>query len=724
VRGDFRIGDWIVQPKLNRVQSGDQVFHLEPKVMQVLVQLASCPDEVLSKERLILAVWPGTFVSDHVLTRCISEIRRVLNDDARAPRFIQNVPKSGYRLIAPIHYLAESASDVMPETAIGDPPAVSPDSEKLDAGSAPEQGRQLPRSPRSKRLQAVLLIAILAIAIPFAVRSILSHPRQQAKNGAWRTVPFTSYPGSETQPAFSPDGNQIAFVWNEKGGAHNLFVKLIGSETPLRLTSDDGQDLSPAWSPDARSIAFIRRSDLDDGVYIVPAIGGSERKVHRLHRSIDWDAPGLSWSPDGKRLIFPDGESPDAPSAIYSLSLETLEVTPITTPQNSWDGDYSPAFSPDGKRIAFVRGTDAATRNIYVQDSDVATPKQLTFDGRNVFGLAWTNDSSGIVFSSDRGGTISLWKVSILGGAPEHLPVGGDNATNPAISHRGDRLAYSQGSASWNITRIDLKSSHGEATSLLSSTEKDSAAQYSPDGKQIAFQSYRSGSQEIWISRSDGNGLVKLTSFDGPLTGSPSWSPDGALIAFDSRSNGRSHIYVMKVEGGVPLKLTDGDYNDILPSWSQDGKWIYFGSRRSGGWQIWKVAVGNKELRRVTKNGGFSANESLDGKSVYYTKYHMSGLWQGPVDGGEERQILSGPPALFWGYWKVTPAGIYYLGLEKSSVSINFFNFSSSAISQVYSLKRRPTPFAGITVSRDGRWLLYSDEDEFGNNIRLVENFE
>src|SRR5260370_40402301 len=102
----------------------------------------------------------------------------------------------------------------------------------------------------------------------------------------------------------------------------------------------------------------------------------------------------------------------------------------------------------------------------------------------------------------------------------------------------------------------------------------------------------------------------------------------------------------MKVEGGVPLKLTDGDYNDILPSWSQDGKWIYFGSRRSGGWQIWKVAVGNKELRRVTKNGGFSANKSLEGKSGYYTKYHMLGLWQGPCYCGERSPLLKSPPAL------------------------------------------------------------------------------
>lgn len=727
VKSDFRIAEWLVQPQLNCVRKGDEIFHLEPKVMQVLVQLASCPGEVLPKERLIQAVWPDTFVSDHVLTRCISEIRRVLNEDARAPRFIQNVPKVGYRLIAPVHPAfgePEVETEVAPAKGNGASGQIlASDLGKSNIEIIKGGGAVSPAIRDTKGLRFVLSSVLFAVVVLCALWMFLHRIIQGRVTQAFRTVPFTSYPGSETQPAFSPDGNQIAFAWNEKGNASNLFVKMMGSETPLRITADTGEDLSPSWSPDGRSIAFIRHSDGGGGVYIVPAIGGSERKVHQLRRTIDWDAPGLSWSPDGKRLIFPDAKSPYDPSAIYSLQLETLEAKPITTPQNSWDGDYSPAFSPDGRTIAFVRGIDAATRNIYVVDANGGEPKQLTFDGRLVLGLTWTSDSSAIVFSSDRGGMISLWRVLAAGGTPEQLPVGGDNAVNPTISRKGDRLAYSQGSASWSIMRIDLKSSRKQAAPLISSTAKDSAAQYSPDERHIAFQSSRSGSQEVWVANSDGTGLVKLTSFGGPLSGSPSWSPDSAQIAFDSRRAGRSHIYLMKAEGGIPRALTDGDYNDIVPSWSKDANWIYFGSKRSGSWEIWKAAVANGELHQVTKNGGFVAKESWDARWIYYTKYRTPGLWKVPIEGGEEAQVLSGPPAIFWGYWSLTPEGIYYLDMEKSRVSINFLSFSSSNLTPVYFLQRRPTPFAGITVSRNGQWLLYSDEGEFGNNIRLVENF-
>ena len=98
----FRVGDWFVEPQLNTISAGGKSVHLEPKVMQVLVCLASHPDEVVSKERLIQTVWKDTFVSDDVLTRSIGELRRAFGDDAKESRFIQTIPKSGYRLVAPV----------------------------------------------------------------------------------------------------------------------------------------------------------------------------------------------------------------------------------------------------------------------------------------------------------------------------------------------------------------------------------------------------------------------------------------------------------------------------------------------------------------------------------------------------------------------------------------------------------------------------------------------
>src|SRR5215470_17192999 len=102
LEGDFRIGAWLVQPQLHTIALEGRVSHVEPKAMQVLVYLAEHPEEVVPKERLIRAVWADTFVTDDVLTRCISELRRAFDDDAKEPRVIATIPRSGYRLLAPV----------------------------------------------------------------------------------------------------------------------------------------------------------------------------------------------------------------------------------------------------------------------------------------------------------------------------------------------------------------------------------------------------------------------------------------------------------------------------------------------------------------------------------------------------------------------------------------------------------------------------------------------
>lgn len=725
MQGDFFIDDWRVQPQINLIQKGQVSFHLEPKVMQVLVLLASKPGELVAKERLLQTVWAGVFVGDDVLTRAISEIRRVLTDDARSPRIIQTIPKTGYRLIAPVKFElpAQEAFPAEATPLLAEQPAESSPPEPSHTADIPAS-----RAVRPKRRFVLLLAGVTALACLAVVAVWHFWPNSGAQNwiARYQTVPFTSYPGSEGQAAFSPDGNQIAFVWNgPKAGKKQIYVKILGTATPLRLTSDDADDVDPAWSPDGRFIAFIRRSSAQNAIYIVPAIGGPERRVHILSDSTSWEYAGVAWSADGKYLIFPDRLSQQEPSSLFTISLDTLEIRRMTTPPPSWDGDWTPTVSPDGRMIAFVRGPESAVRDVYVMNSAGGEPKGLTTDGRLVLGLAWTANSRNIVFSSNRDGSFSLWQVPVGGGALTHLDAGGDNAYSPAISRLGNLLAYTHGTGKWDIVRLDLKSAAAGdgAGQILSSNEQDSSPQFSPDGTRIAFQSWRSGTQEIWICGADGSDPVQLTSFGGALTGSPRWSPDGLQIAFDSRPDGRAHIFVISPDGGTPRALTTGQFNDIVPSWSPDGKWIYFGSSRSGSWQIWMVPAAGGAARQVTNLGGMIAQPSPDGKWVYYTKNAQPGLWRIPSAGGTEEQVLHDPPNGFQGYWSLTPQGIYYLDTTNPPGEIRFTAFSSiDRSSLVHKLVADPTPLAGLSVSPDGRWLAYATTAEASSNITLIKS--
>ena len=579
---------------------------------------------------------------------------------------------------------------------------------------------------RRKRLAALTLVGLLAVGSGLIYwLSPFREQKAPPPPATARITPFTTFSGAADHPAFSPDGSQIAFAWNGgNGGNFDLYVKLIGAGVPLRLTTDPAEDVSPAWSPDGRYLAFLRRQASENGLFIVPALGGPERKLGKTE-------PGLSrlaWSPDGKTLAVVDQSSPDEPNSIFLLSVEEGEKERLTSPPESTSDDF-PAFSPDGKTLAFIRSGRFSSEDIYLISLSGGNLRRLTTDDRRINSLAWTADGHEIVFSSNRGGPFSLWRVTVSGGTPEWVAAIGQNAYSPAISRQGNRLAYNVSFLDSNIWRLDRSGAAGRQhppTKLISSTRQDHSPQFSPDGKRIVFVSDRSGNEEIWVSESDGSQPVQLTFFDGPVNGTPRWSPDGQQIVFDARPAGNSDIYVISAEGGKPHPLVEEPSHDVMPSWSRDGSSIYFCSNRSDAFQIWRVPAAGGQAVQVTQHGGFEAFESPDGKLLYYTKGRgPGGVWQMPVAGGEERQVAELANAGHRRYWAVQNEGIYFVSPRSGArAAINFFSFARRLVTQIGVLEKDPLQGPpGLTVSPDGRWVLYAQADQSISDIMLVDNF-
>jgi Tol biopolymer transport system component len=226
---------------------------------------------------------------------------------------------------------------------------------------------------------------------------------------------------------------------------------------------------------------------------------------------------------------------------------------------------------------------------------------------------------------------------------------------------------------------------------------------------------------------------VQLTFFGGPHTGAPQWSPDGRRIAFDSRPGGNPDIYVIGSEGGPPRRVTTEPSIDIVPSWSKDGRSIYFASDRSGDFRIWKLLSEGGQATQVTKKGGAVAQESNDGKFLYYAKsYNAPGLWRVPVEGGEENPVLDAFPQESRYAWAVADQGIYFIAPVKQNAGprsvikyfIEFFSFATGRIAPFAPLEKKPDlDGPSFAVSPDGRWILYSQVDQSGSDIMLVENF-
>jgi eukaryotic-like serine/threonine-protein kinase len=251
-----------------------------------------------------------------------------------------------------------------------------------------------PRRRRRTRLATVAGGVVLGLlAVGGFMRFSLAPGRAKTPLAAPMTiVPLTSLPGWERQPAFSPDGNQLAFSWDGGGDNADIYVQLIGAGTPLRLTTDRADDQSPAWSPDGRYIAFTRSvTEGDPGIFIVPALGGPERKL-QTNRCRGCTSR-LDWSPDGKSLAFTDETSADI-FGIFLLSVETLERRHLTTPPEKHQGDFMPAFSPDGRWVAFARVGTVTKPGLYVVPVAGGEPRRVSLGDAGTWGepkgLTWT----------------------------------------------------------------------------------------------------------------------------------------------------------------------------------------------------------------------------------------------------------------------------------------------------------------------------------------------
>src|SRR6266508_4647857 len=678
----YEFGPFRLATAEHRLYRNGEVVMLPPKEFDLLLLLVQNPGQVMNRESLIKALWPNTVVEEANLNVHISALRKALAENAGELHFIETLPRLGYRFIAPVTEVNGTAVISSISRALAENGAGS-----LNQNAVTAVNNHAAADWSSRRRWAAIPLWLLAIGLLGVPAFLYFKPVRSTGAGApINVVPLTTYPGRESQPVFSPDG---------------------------------------------RTIAFYRSSPDGDGIFLVPALGGAERKLTGVwaNRFGFGSHTWIHWSPDGKWLVVSDKTSAEEPFSLFLLSPETGEKRRVTSPPASVVGDCSPAFSPDGKRLAFVRVISALVGDVYLVSVNGGEPKRLTFDGAGVSNLAWTPNGREIVFGSRLGGKNRLYRIPVEGGGAEWLAATGSEAQYPAFSRDGSRLAWRQNTSDEDIFRLALKSGSENVppvASLIVSTALEASRRYSPDGKRIAFVSNRSGSDEIWVCGSDGENPIRLTSFRGPLAGSPSWSPDGKQIVFDCRPEGNADIYVVSAEGGQPRRLTTDPAEDIVPSWSRDGRWIYFTSNRSGRLQIWRMPAGEGDAAQITRQGGFEPMESPDGRWLYFTQDRgSSSIWRMPTAGGDETPLFDFHQKNYSRGWTVTSEGVYFAVASSNTQStIKFFSLSTGAEKTVAEIDRvLPSSVSGLTASPDGRWLLLPLFAQRGSDLMMIENF-
>lgn len=683
-------------------------IRLPGQSFRVLEALLQRPGELVSREELQQKLWAAASFGDfeHGLNAAVNRMREALGDSAENPRFVETVPRRGYRFIAAVEPWAANGHRAVAASSAHSPATIS----------EPAAGESPGAKGRTGWLLASLGVVLLGGAFLYA--HLRPHFSQTAGNQSQedvRVTPLTTLPGMEISPAFSPDGSQVVFAWD--GGESNraepfdLYVKVVGAENVERLTRSPSAFLFPAWSPDGGNIAFVRASHTSFGIFMVPARGGAERKLADLTPGYK-NALSLSWSPDGRNLVY--GELGN----LRILTPETGAVRDLRAPGGCKNA-FSPVFSPDSATIAFNCYMDDAISDIYTIHADGRGAKYLCTLNTEAGPMTWSADGQRILLASNG----DLLEISKDGGKPRRLLFAQD-AFQPTISLRGGRLAYVKGYDNGYLWRVNLDPGGGPGKVLAPSTRQQRSPDISPDGKRIAFESERSGSEEVWAANLDGSDAVQLSNFHS-LTGSPRWSPDGRRIVFDSRESGEAALYMVDLETAVPRRIPIKGHAASIPTWSADGKWIYFRAGRAQGEGLYRVSPQGGEPTMISATVGYNVQESKEGKFLYFTAGppHYAEIHVKAGITGEEHPLAGMPKVYMPLEWALTQSGIFFIDRSLERPDIAFFEFARAQVTRRIPIEKTPAMWTGLAVSADGKWLTYSQVDEKASDLMLAEGF-
>lgn len=705
----YEFGPYVMDTRSRILLKDGATVRLTPKAFDTLCVLVQHASQVVEKEQLLKEVWPDIFVEEGSLSHNIHGLRKALGDDLTEPRYIETIPKRGYRFVAPVkisradtapigfsgiegdavviekHTFARVITDefertdlpvafLAAEPVVQQPPVPGTETNALTHGVTEQRKRQ--KLGVAFVVSGVLVVcAITVIVYVYMKRApVTASPAARVRS---TLVRLTNNTAMDHRPMFSRDGSRIAFSSN-RDGKDEIYVMDADGSNVKRLTNNLADDVNAAWSSDGRRILFESERDGNREIYVMDADGGNQIRLMR-NNAVD-STP--AWSPDGNMIAFASNRDTGPPYNPYNMDIYVMNADGSNVRRIVDDPEYDvgPQWSPDGRKILFMTGRNGDF-DVYEMNSDGTGQRNLTPDYDKSDGYpVWSINGQSIAFSRRIDGKEQIFVMDSDGGNLKQVTHNSANNALPGWSPDGSTLVFQtdlDGNAEIYTISVD-----GELVQLTDDAAEDLSPDWSPDGNRIAFSSNRHGMQHIYVMNADGSSLTQITNSPAEDT-EPAWSPDGKRIAFSSLRDGNKDIYVMNADGNNLRRLTDDPEPDYAPRWSIDGRILFTGNRGGKG-DIFVMDEAGRNVTRLTTMGARYASWSPDGSKVIFVSRSSEiigganwlQIYVIDADGSNPKMITRSPHSIFVPKWSADGTKITFV-VEFHGARANVFEMSA-----------------------------------------------
>ena len=621
---------------------GQEEIKLRPKAFDVLRYLIENQGRLVSKDELIKAVWPDSFVTDDSLVQCLMDVRRALGDEGQ--QIIKTVPRRGYIFDRPVSengsaaqmttYTEETAGVqvIIEETeeskqVRGREAKTRTGAEKITAPH--NRLRVLNPLRRNSRVGFIVLAACAVIATAFAVwRLNTNQPRKSnavgetPKSTAWRLQDVElnnlTRTGNIVNCAISPDGNYAVYAMHNEG-LQSLWLRQIATDSAQQIAAPANlRYYGVNFSRDGSHVLFARAVDETDTVralYRIPALGGVPEK---LLTGLDW-CP--TFSPDGKQITFVRNSESQNQSVLMIADADgggerKLAVRPLSELYTF------PAWSPSGETIALSAGStelgDASRDVVEVRVTDGVERTITAHKWYWIDGVTWLADGTGLIIAGNAKKSLAnsqLWLLSYADGEARRITNDSNNYKYPILSADSSVLIAGRVELQTHLWLAPGGDS-SRARRLTTGLGDYKDVLWTPDNK-LLVTAFENDHADIWLKDPNGNVSKQLTANSGTNWGQRV-ANDGRYIVFDSDRTGDFHIWRIDMDGSNPLQLTKGSgekFADISP----DGHWVVYTSFRD--WTLWKVSIDGGEPLQIAKSYARQQSISPDGEWIAYCTF-------------------------------------------------------------------------------------------------------